>query len=385
MIKVPSPTREEKNFSEFYAKALEKIGMNVELYNVGGGGPNVHAHLRGTGGGQTLLLHGHMDTVPIGNCVKPEIRKGEIFGRGSSDMKGSLAAIVVAVEKLIQSGIRLKGDLVVAGTVDHERPYGQGKGMKGLVQFIKKNNLKLDGAINTEGPFDGLKIAQGGCAYFTITIKRKGGTLYSATSTLASNSILWTSELIAYLREMDLRMETAARHPLIAQRPTIQFGTIHGGDFLFSVPNSVKLEGAFRWDPGETFELVSRSFEASLREFENSIRKKYDESARVSIEMTIDEEECEVPPDSRVVTSTLKALKKVTGRDLPLVGSRYVSDLSVLRKDAGIESVEYGPFLPDNMTAHTDHESVSIDNLEVVSKVLFAAAQEFCGTVSNSS
>ncbi len=380
MVKIPSPTGDEQEFSEFYAKTLEDFGMEVKFDYVEAGRKNVIAKLAGSGTGPNILLHGHMDTVPIGSCVQPSINDGRVYGRGSIDMKGSLAAIAVASKKLIDSGVHLNGDLFVAGTIDHERPVGQGKGMKELVNFLRKNSIKLDGAINTEGPFDGLKIAQGGCAFFSIALSREGGTLYAATSPLASNPILWVSDLIVHLGKMDKEIESHPRHPLIPQRPTVQIGTIQGGDFLFSVPDSVKLEGAFRWEPGEDFARVSHDFASSLQELENSLRNKYDKSIKISVQIRVDEEECEVPSDSRIVTSVRKALKNVTAKDYPLTGSRFVTDLPGLTKEAGIESVEFGPTLPDDMTAHTDHESVKIDHLSVLSKTFVATALDFCGT-----
>ena len=269
LVRIPSPTGDELGVSEFYANALTEFGLEVQLNYVEDGRPNVFARIRGSGGGRSLLLHGHLDTVPIGGCTAPRIEGGRIYGRGSCDMRGSLAAMALAARRLLRAGARPRGDLILVGTVDHESPPGTGKGIRALVKKIKGEGIRVDGAINTEGPFDAIKVAQGGCAMFAITLTREGGMLYSATPPFSANPILWASELISSLAEMDAALERRRRHPLIPQRPTVQAGIIRGRDFLFSVPDSVRLEGAIRWDPGDEFGRVSeelRRLSASSRE-----------------------------------------------------------------------------------------------------------------------
>jgi acetylornithine deacetylase/succinyl-diaminopimelate desuccinylase-like protein len=378
MVQIPSSTGDESSISAFYAKTLDRLGLEVQLDYIEEGRPNVFARLRGSGGGRSLLLHGHLDTVPIGKCIPPKIEKGRVYGRGSCDMKGSIAAMALAAKGLHESGVRLEGDLILAGTVDHETPQGMGKGVRALVKKMKMDGTKVDGAINTEGPFDTIKVAQGGCAMFTITLTRKGGTLYSATSPFSANPILWVSEIIAHLARIDKALGRKKPHPLMSQRPTVQVGIIRGGDFVFCVPDVVQLEGAIRWDPGEDFQQVSKRLGQSLSELEKRLRTKYHPKIRLDLRMRVDREECEVPHDSRIVLSMRRVLKSITGKQYKLTGSRYVTDLSVLQKEAGIPAVEFGPFLPDDMTAHTDHESVKITHLHTLSRIYASVALEFC-------
>jgi len=79
------------------------------------------------------------------------------------------------------------------------------------------------------------------------------------------------------------------------------------------------------------------------------------------------------------VRSTQRAVKKVTGKDVKVSGARHVTDLSIICREAGVPTVCYGPFLPTDFLAHSDMESVSIRNLETISKVYLALALDFCG------
>ncbi|MFN2223670.1 MAG: M20 family metallopeptidase, partial [Candidatus Promineifilaceae bacterium] len=113
----------EAEVGAYVAKALTALGLTVTSYDLGPRRANVFGVLPGTGGGRSLLLNAHMDTVGVDGMVDPfsaEIRAGRLYGRGSQDMKGSLAAMLGATRALIDGGHQLAGDLLVTAVADEE-------------------------------------------------------------------------------------------------------------------------------------------------------------------------------------------------------------------------------------------------------------------------
>ena len=382
-VKIPSPTRQELQMSKHYARTLEQLGLEVELDYVEESRPNVIAKLPGDGTGPNLVFVGHLDTIPIGDCVPPRIDQGRIYGRGSCDMKGSLAAIVCAIRSIVRSGIKLGGDVFVVGHVGHESPEGDGEGVKAIAKRVREGKLKAGAAINMEGPMDSIKVAQGGSSMITILVTSKKGTQYSATSSFSSNPILWTADVIEELDRIDRKLSKRKRHPLISKRPTVQIGLIDGGESLFTVPNLVRLQGVIRWDPDQDFAEVSKEFRATCQKLQRRMRERHGSSVELSVEMRLDREACVVPGDERIVRIARGALEKVTGKRSRLTGTRWVSDLGILYRDGGVPALEYGPFLPEELSlAHTDRESIGVSNLETISKVYAVTMLDFCGGAS---
>jgi acetylornithine deacetylase len=108
----------------YVAAALEQLGLQVSTYELAPGRVNVVGVLPGTGGGRSLLLNAHMDTVGVeGMTIDPfaaEIRDGRLYGRGAQDMKASLAAMLAATKALVESGVSLAGDLLITAVADEE-------------------------------------------------------------------------------------------------------------------------------------------------------------------------------------------------------------------------------------------------------------------------
>ena len=113
----------EREIAEFIADSLREIGLAAEIHEPAPGRTSVLGRLAGTGGGRSLMLNAHCDTVDVAGMAEPfsgAIRDGRLYGRGSYDMKGSLAACMAAAKALAGSGARLRGDVVVAAVADEE-------------------------------------------------------------------------------------------------------------------------------------------------------------------------------------------------------------------------------------------------------------------------
>ncbi len=379
LVKIPSPTGNELKACKFYAHYLEKAGLEIQLDYVEKNRPNVIAKIPGKGKGPNLMLCGHLDTIPPERCIPPKIEEGRVYGRGSCDMKGSLAAVAQTAKALVLSGVKLKGDVLVVGYVGHEAPTGHGEGPKAVAKKVAQGGLRVDAALITEGPMDSVQTVQGGLATFTVSVTGPEVSVHTTRAPLKSNPILWTAELVKEIQLMDEELNTVEWHPLIPQRPCLQLGIVRGGDFYNRLPTLCELVGTIRWDPDEDFDAVTRRFEARLKKLKQRLRKEYDSSVELSLNMDLIRDSCEVPRDEKIVQSMQRAVKTVTGKDAEVSGARHVTDLSIMYREAGVPTVCYGPFLPLDFLAHSDMESVNIKNLETVSKVYLALALDFCG------
>src|SRR5258708_7260948 len=135
----------EREIASFIAKSLETAGLTTEAFEPEAGRITVLGRIRGTGGGRSLMLNAHCDTVDVAGMAEPfsgAIRDGRVYGRGSFDMKGSLAACMAAAKALVDTGVRLRGDVLVAAVADEE--YGS----LGTSDLIRR--VKVDGAIVQE-------------------------------------------------------------------------------------------------------------------------------------------------------------------------------------------------------------------------------------------
>jgi len=378
LVKISSPTGNELEACKFYAHYLERAGLEVQLDYLEENRPNIIAKIPGMEKGPNLMLCGHLDTIPPEGCVPPKIEDGRVYGRGSCDMKGSLAAVAQTAKALVLSGIKLKGDLLVVGYVGHEAPTGHGEGPKAVAKRISQGGLRVDAAVIAEGPMESVQTVQGGLAIFTVSVTGPEVSVHTTRVPLRSNPILWTAELVKEIQLMDEELNAVEWHPLIPQRPCLQLGIVRGGDFYNRLPTLCELVGTIRWDPGEDFDVVNRRFKDRLGRLKQGLWHKYDPSVKFLLNMDLIRDSCEVPREERIVKSMQRAIKTVTGNDAEVSGARYVTDLSIMHREAGVPTICYGPILPTDSLAHSDIESVSIRNLETVSKVYLALALDFC-------
>jgi acetylornithine deacetylase len=184
------PARQEAELQRLLAERLASVGFEIDLFEPDAGPlagrplvppgldfagrPQLVTRLRGTGSGRSLLLNGHIDVVPAAEGdgwtsppFAPEVRDGHLYGRGACDMKGGIAAMVVAAEALARRGV-LAGDLLVATNTDEE---SSGAGGVALVD----RGVRADGAIVTEPTGFDVWISCRGSTYATVTVPGRAG------------------------------------------------------------------------------------------------------------------------------------------------------------------------------------------------------------------
>jgi acetylornithine deacetylase len=227
--------------------------------------PNVVGVLKGSGGGKSIILNGHIDVVPEGDLSKWEhvpfsgrIENGKMFGRGTTDMKGGNVALLLALEAIINSGIRLKGDVIFESVIEEE------SGGVGTLATILRG-YKADAAIIPEPTNMKLFIKQQGSMWFRVTIEGRsahGGTRYEGVSAIEQ---AW--KVFDAIMELEKKRNVALTDPLYKTIPIplpINIGKIQGGSWPSSVPDLVTLEGRIGVGPEEDMKDVKRQLKDCL-------------------------------------------------------------------------------------------------------------------------
>ncbi|GAA2793082.1 M20 family metallopeptidase [Saccharopolyspora taberi] len=219
---------------------LGRLGWDGDVVEYAPGRYNAVARLAG-GGGQVLMLAGHLDTVETTGYPEPfagAVRGGRVYGRGACDMKAALACYVEAAEVLAAEAVELPGDLVVAGVGDEE--YRQ-EGAKAL-------GLRADGVIIGEPTELVICHATKGLAAYDLTVT--GEATHSSVPQHGSNAILGAAALLGSFGEY-VRLLERRGHPLLGP-PTANVGVIEGGVKPNIVPSSCTVQLSRRLLPGET-------------------------------------------------------------------------------------------------------------------------------------
>lgn len=365
LCSIRSYTGDTQEATDFYLSVLREMGLEIEVFDDFPRTPSVVARLRGAGGGPSLELNAHMDTIPLDH--RPTgARDGWVYGRGATDMKGGLAAATEALRAIQAAGVRLKGDLIVSTHGLHELPGGHGEDLTARVA----RGIHGDAAIVTECGSDVLPVAGVGQGMFEITIRRAGnGTHENSTAPGTPHPIYAGARLVALIE---------ARHQELAETTNIPYagpesffvGEFHGGDFFNRFPVEARVVGTRRYAPGRAFEEVRAEIEALCRQVAEET------GAAVELTFTKARDGFIIDETAPLVLAVRGAYTRVTGKELPLGGLRSVADASIFNQVGGIPALYHGP---GGLGHHGDEEAMPVAELVRAARVLALTALTYCG------
>ena len=367
LVQVPSVTMHEQAVCRMYEQQLIDLGLEVDVRPVTDGRPNLYACLRGTGGGPALMLNGHLDTIPNQNN-QPVYRDGDLlYGRGTTDMKGGMAAVLGAARAVLASGVRLRGDLWITAVVGHEEPEARKDGPLALIDDLNSGRVAADRILIVEGP-DALWVMSMGSMVFTITLDSPQGGTHTQYIPLSENPIRFVGDLIHGLHGFQQELDGGAVHPL-AGPERIDLGIVQAGDYFNRTPNRCVLTGTRRWAPGKQADDVL----SELQDLVTRHTAKGGLTANVSMEHQ--REPFETPADDPLVSAISQAHEIAVGGSPEIIGKRIVGDANLYVHGANVPTVYYGP---SNETAHADIENVSIRRVTSAAQVYALTALSFC-------
>lgn len=350
----------EGEIARFVAEWLTRAGLEVELYEVAPGRPNVVAIARGTGGGRSLMLNGHTDTVGVAGMQQPHtprIEGGRLYGRGAYDMKAGLAMIMQAAAELAQ--LKLRGDIILTAVCDEEFA------SIGTRSIVKR--WTADAAIITEPMgLDKVCIAHKGFAWFDI--ETIGVAAHGSLPNEGVDAIAKMGHILVGLERLNQQLQSHPAHPLLGHG-SIHASLIHGGQELSSYPAHSLLQVERRTIPGETDDIISAEIQQILQEASMAT-----DNFTANFKMTLSNVPFEVDPSAEIVQIVRQAAEQTVGVQPELIGTFGWMDSAILAA-AGIPTVIYGP---SGEGAHAVVEWVALDDLERGKNVLVTSAQAFC-------
>ncbi|MGN1333515.1 MAG: M20 family metallopeptidase [Anaerovoracaceae bacterium] len=372
MIKIPSYSFMEEQEKEiaFYVKSFfDKEGIPCKVEVLKGDRYNVTAVLKGTGNGKSLMLSGHLDTVPaydMENAFSGTIEDGKVFGRGACDMKGPLAAMMVAMAAIHRSGIKLSGDVYFTGVADEEE---KGQGVAHLIE----NGPYADGVI--VGEPTNLKIAPGHKGLEWIEVAFKGKKVHGGRQKEGINAIEMASRFVNKIYEEYVPVLNSREDPVLGA-PTINVGTIEGGDQPSTVPDRCVIKLDRRMVPSETIEQVY----SELRELGE---KLHEEDTRFSCVIRDVFEGSNLLPHHPFVTEETDPLmislkKAFTAQEKEIVMEPFPAwtDAGFIADNTKSSCIVMGPGKLE--VAHSVDEYIKISEAYDAAKLYAYCAVEYC-------
>ncbi|MDH3403772.1 MAG: M20/M25/M40 family metallo-hydrolase [Acidobacteriota bacterium] len=376
LVRIPSHpglARQEEGVATALAAYLDRAGLAPVLEEVAPGRPNLLCALDGAAPGPHLLLCGHTDTVPL-NAADPgvgfagAVRDGRLTGRGAVDMKGALAAMAAALAALAEAGGLAAGRVTLAAVVDEE--------MESLgAEHLVRSGLTADGAV--VGEPTGNRLCRGHKGLEWLEISFVGRAAHGGAPAAGVNAIDGAALFVQRVRS-ELAPRLAARaHPLLGP-PTLNFGTVRGGDQPSTVAAACTLTADRRSLPGESYETMRAELEELLAAVRRELPGLGTSVRRLAGGMaTLEHVALETPPGERVVACAAAARTRVCGAAGELGAFPAWTDGALLASAAGIPTIVMGP--GDLALAHSPRESVAIEELTEAAALYARTALEFCG------
>ncbi len=352
----------EAEAGEYVADALSDLGLQVTTYELAPGRVNVVGVLPGSGGGRSLLLNAHMDTVGVeGMTIDPfaaEIKDGKMYGRGTQDMKGSLAAILAAVKALVDSGVTLAGDLIVAAVADEEY---LSMGTEALI-----GQVTADAAIVTE-PTD-MRLCRAHRGMIWYQVETFGRAAHGSRYQDGIDANMHMGRFLARLDKLEQALRRRPGHPLTGP-PSLHAPLIHGGREMSIYADHCVLNVERRIAPGETEAQNTAELQTIIADLSAD-----DPTFRAELSVMVARAPFLVDENAPIVQVVDGALARRLGVRYPHVGMPFWTDAALLT-EAGIDTVILGP---TGGGLHSAVEWVELASVVDLATVLAETARQFC-------
>jgi succinyl-diaminopimelate desuccinylase len=349
LVRIPSvfrpgdPDANEGAVARAVAAWLGREGLTVEIQEVAPGRPNVIGVLAGAAPGRTLCLEGHTDVVTAGDegawrhgPWSGALVDGRLYGRGAADMKGGLAAAMVATAALRRAGVPFAGQVVLAALVDEEA------GMTGARHFVRTpRGRAVDAAIVCEPEQNEVCLEQKGVFWVRVTVR--GRMAHGAMPYAGRNPIGAAGAYLSGLPRLERRLcRGVARSRFLGRphlTPTILQAPVSGEPQRNVIPADAEIRLDVRLVPGLEPATVLAGLDGLARQTERAWP-----GVRVELEtLEPPRPATRVERSEPVVQAVAWAVRQVTGRSPRYGGVPGSTDGTILRSEAGIPIVTFGP------------------------------------------
>jgi len=367
-VRSENPPGNQKPIADLVESKMKEIGLKVNRYDYGPDRPNLLGRLTGKADKPILMLNGHMDTVPLGDAnqwkhdpFEPSEHDGRLYGRGTADMKGGLAAMICAARELVAIESELRGSLILAAVVDEELT---GFGTRDILD----RGYGADFAIVGEPTQLMVHTAHKGALEFDVFTRGKAA--HASKPRLGTNAIYKMSKVCLEL-ETHLNQLERISHPLVGSA-TISVGRIVGGSARNVVPEECRIEVERRIVPGEKLEDVRTDLERMFKKLEEE-----NSELNVNWRTTLEVDAAETPSDSFIVKTATEVVSHITGRKITPTGFEATCDMRFLVNRAKVPTVILGPGSLNQ--AHVADEYVTTKQLRDATQIYYLIAKRLLG------
>jgi acetylornithine deacetylase len=393
LVQEPSTRGDESGAQAVIIEKCRELGLEMDIWEIGdngltvhpafcsdrknfNGNPNAVGIMRGTGGGKSMILNGHIDVVPAGDQkdwdrdpFSGHIECGKLFGRGSTDMKGGTTSLLMAMEAIKNSGIKLKGDVIFQSVIEEE------SGGAGTLAAVLRG-YKADAAIIPEPTNMKLFPKQQGSMWFRISVKGKGahgGTRYEGV-----NAIEKAMLVIERLRGLETQRNERITDPFFDSIPIpipINIGKIHAGDWPSSVPDLAIIEGRMGVAPHETqgeardemYEAIVDVCNADPWLKENIPLLEWFGASWLPGDLD---------PEHELIQVLTESFIDVKEQSPLIEASPWATDGGILSKVGGVPVVVFGPGVTE--TAHQANEYIKLEDVFEAAEIIAFALLKWC-------
>lgn len=365
LIELPSPTLSAGAVADRLAEILVAEGFAVERPEADWpAAPAVVARLESGQPGRVLQFDGHLDTVHL-PFVAPRIENGILYGSGSSDMKGGIAAFVEALRVLRDTDAIQRGGVMITAHDHHEAPWGD---RRQLLALIREGYIG-DGVLLPEYLGDVLPVAGRGMAVFSIEIERDGEPVHEVLRPAGLPDVVGVgAELIQRLKALCERLSVRIA-PHVGS-DSVFVGRMESGEIYNQSPVKCRIEGTRRW-------VAAGSGPKAKRELEELLAALAVESGtRVNlVDWVVPGDAFTVDEQSPLFAAFQGAHEAVTGNVLKVGAKPFIDDGNGFMNVGGVQALTHGPCATG---AHTLDEEVPVAELLRVAKVYALTAFDFC-------
>ena len=352
----------ETQIAQFIADWGYQNGLQVIVQEAAPARPNVILIARGSGGGKSLMFNAHTDTVGTAEMhapLKPAIKDGRMFGRGSYDMKSGLAASMLALKHA--QTLPLAGDVILSAVVDEE--YAS-IGTQALIREWQR--WQADAAVITEPTELEISIAHKGFVWLDIEVFGKSA--HGSRPQLGIDAIAKIGEVLLRTAELDRRLRARPSHDLL-HSGSIHASTIHGGEENSMIPAYCKLVVERRTLPHESADDVQAELQSILDDIAAA-----DPDFKARLTTTLARQPFAIAPEHPLVQSLKRHAEAQLQTPVPLVGSSFWMDAALFAQ-AGIPTAALGP---KGTGAHARVEWVDLASVQHCRAIYCRLLSEFC-------
>ena len=355
LVKIDSRNRPhgEDEISSYISDFLEKIRVDNAIISHEKDRKSLIAYYPGTESGKNLLMCGHLDTINIDsvegpdNSIMADVRGGKMFGLGTSDMKGGVAAMLYALKELVRTNFKPRYDIFFAFTGDEEAD-------KAGALHLLENELTNNTRLMIVGEPTNLNLGLGSKGQIWFEVKFKGKAAHGSTPDKGKSAVLMAMNFISQILEPEFFVKNEKFFP----KSTVNVGFLNADGPFNVVPDTCVAGLDIRLSPPETVENVKKKIKDILS---SSFRKnEYELKIVDSLDASF------VQPESRMA----KEIKKIIGRHASgkrKIALSYATDGSVLNTYASVPVIILGPGIPE--VIHNRDEYIPLENIIHASRI----------------